>query len=149
MPEHAWTVRVAAGAADRSAVYARSCQFAVGAALSFDEAAPLPSAVEHLLGALGADLVGGLLRAARRLRVEIDRVEATVEGRLNNPLTYLGVVGEEGHPGLQSIKAAVYASCLGSPEQLEAAWRETLARSPLVNTLKSAVELELALKNVL
>jgi hypothetical protein len=71
----------------------------VGRPLDFDSESDAVSAVEYLLGALGADLLNGL-RVARRRRVHLDRVEATVEGRLGNPLVHLAVVGGEGSPEL-------------------------------------------------
>ena len=49
------------------------------------------SALEYVLGAIGADLVNGLQMLGRRRRIAIEQVEARVEGELNNPLTYLGV----------------------------------------------------------
>ena len=57
-----------------------------------------------------ADLVNGLQTLGRRRRVVIDQVEAVVEGELNNPLTYLGVVGETGHPGLERKSGSVSTS---------------------------------------
>ena len=72
------------------------------------------SALEYVLAAIGADLVNGLQTLGRRRRVAIEQVEAVVEGELNNPLTYLGVVGETGHPGLEKVRVRVY---LASPEE--------------------------------
>jgi uncharacterized OsmC-like protein len=106
------------------------------------------SPVEYLLGALGADLVSGLRIAAKRRRVHLDRTEAAVEGRLDNPLVHLAVVGETGHPGLASARVKVYASSFDPEDTVRQAWAEALERSPLVRTLRNAVELSLELEVV-
>ena len=104
--------------------------------------------LEYVLGALGADLVSGLRRAARRRRLAVDDVEVVVTGTLNNPLTYLGVIGETGHPGLERVAARVYVAADGDEAALQDAWQEALARSPFVGVLARAVTLELTLKPI-
>jgi hypothetical protein len=141
--EHRWIVRVAAGPEDGATAYARRTSVTIGAPLSFDEAYPRATAFEHLLAAVGADLVAGLRLAARRRRIELDRVEAVVEGSIENPLVHLGVVGETGHPGLKSIGVKVYAGTMAAEEDVRGAWEETLARSPMVHTFRLEPELKL------
>ena len=98
-----------------------------------------------MLGALGGDLVRGFEVQAARKRVAVDALELRLSGRLNNPLTHLGVVGETGHPGLESIEGTLYVSADADAGVLEEMWQETLTRSPLFNTLRrcSAVAIEL------
>lgn len=147
-PDFVWTARVTAQAGDRASVYVRRHRFDVGEPLEFDAESDSVSALEYALGALGADVLNGLRRAARRRRLHLDRAEATVEGRLDNPLVHLGVVGEEGHPGIEEVRVKVYASSLDSDEAVRDAWAEALERSPLVRTLRGAVELSLELNVV-
>lgn len=144
----AWNARVTSGARDRAVVHVRRHRFTVGKPVEFDADADTVSAVEYVLGALGADLVNGLLAVARRHRVDVERVEATVEGRIDNPLTHLAVVGETGHPGLTRATVKVYVSSLDPEENVRRAWEETLERSPLVRTLRDAMELDLTLQVV-
>ncbi len=103
MDETKWTLRVRGAGKGPSTVYVRHSQFQAGDPLSFDPEYDYVTALEYLLGAIGADLVGGLQVIARRQRVQVNDIEAVVSGKLNNPLTYLGVVGEEGHPGLEHM----------------------------------------------
>jgi uncharacterized OsmC-like protein len=147
-PVHAWRVRVTSAARDRAEVHARRHRFTVGRPLEFDADAETVSALEYLLGALGADLVNGLLAVARRRRVDIERVEAAVEAHLDNPLTHLAVVGETGHPGLSHAAVKVYVSTSDPEGAVRAAWDEALERSPLVRTLRGSVELDLTLQLV-
>lgn len=144
-----WRVRVTADRGDCGTVYARKHQFQVGAPLDFDREYRHVSALELVLGAIGSDLVNGLRLAARRRRVEIEGIEAVVHGQVNNPLKYLGVIGENGHPGLQRVTATVYVSSMAAPRDMERIWGEMLERSPLFHTFQPLLDLELNLKTVL
>jgi hypothetical protein len=137
------SVRVGATAKSRSTIYARSHRVDVGDAVSFDEKHDRITALELTLGALGADLASGLLAAAARRRISTERVEALVRGRLKNPLVHLGVVGEEGHAGLEQVTIKLFVSTLGEGDDLSDAWTETLERSPLYQTLRRAVQVDL------
>lgn len=141
-----WSARVRAVGRGRVAVYVRDHRFEVGRAVEFDAEAPTVSALEHALAALAADLVDTFSALARRRRVELDAVEAVVTGELNNPLTVLEVVGEEGHPGLERIALKLYVQSGAAPEALHALWRDARALSPLARTLGAAVDLRLALE---
>jgi len=145
MDEHPWTVRVSSTALDASTVFVRKHQFVVGAPVSFDEEAPHVSALECLLGALGADLVNGLVALARERRIDVDHAEAVVVGHLGDPLAHLGAVGATGHPGLSRASIKVYASASDDEEGVRRLWQEVLRRSPLLRTLQPVVEMALEL----
>ena len=146
MDELSFTARVTSRPDGRADVRVRKRSFEVGAPLSFDNAYEGVTAIEQLLGALGADLVNGLIARARKRRVEIDSAEATVEAKLNNPLVYLDVVGESGHTGIEELAVRVYVSSFAPETDIKSLWAEMLERSPLVNTLKKAVKLDLSFK---
>jgi uncharacterized OsmC-like protein len=120
----------------------------VGPPLDFDPESDAVSAVEYLLGALGADVLNGFRAEAKRRRLPLDDAEATVDGRLDNPLTHLRVVGEHGHPGLASASVKVYATSSAAEQALLEAWDESLERSPLVRTLRTSVDLKTELEVV-
>ena len=146
MERHTWSLRITATEGDQATVFARQHRFRVGAPVHFDRAYGAVSALEYVLGALGADLVNELQILARKRRVVIDQLEAVVVGELNNPLMYLGVIGESGHPGVERVRIKVY---LASPEEeatIQRLWQEMLDRSPLVRTFQAAVQLELSLQ---
>jgi hypothetical protein len=142
-------LRVTAVQPSGAVIHARKHAFAVGAPLSFDAEYGAISALEHLLGAVGADLVGGIQVVARRRRVEIDDIEAVVHGTLHNPMVYLRVVGESGDAGIRAIEARVYISSLDDEARVRAVWQEVLETSPIANTLRKALTLELSYQQVL
>lgn len=142
----AWSVRVRPGPDGQAVASARTNLFTLCEQASFKDADPYPSAVEYLLGVLGGDLLIGFAAQAKRLGVLLFALEVTVSGRLNNPLTHLGVIGEEGHPGFEAIHGTLYVSADAEEQDLQPVWQETLKRSPLVNTLRRGVDLTLALQ---
>lgn len=140
-----WTVRVRADGQDAATAHARQHALRLGAAASFDSAAPLPSAIEALLGALGADLLSTFAATARRSRVSVDALEAVLTCGLENPLVHLGVVGEAGSPRIAAIDGAFYVSCDADAAVIDRLWAATLARSPLYATLERSVALAVRL----
>jgi len=102
-----WNLRIIAEGREPATVYVRKHQFRVGVPLQFDPEYQHITALEYALGSLAADVVGGLQVASHRRRLKLDTIEAVVSGELNNPLTYLGVVGETGNPGLERVKMTV------------------------------------------
>lgn len=143
-----WSLRIRGDGADHAKVTTRHHQFTVGAPLSFDREYDRTTALEQALGALGADVVNGFTVLAGRERVAIEDVEATVHAELDNPLTYLGVVGERGNPGLTRVEVKVYASSPAPERAVREVWEEARRRSPLVNTFQACIDLELSLQLV-
>jgi len=137
-----WTLRAVAAGQPPTTVYTRTHRFEVGDPLTFDSAHPHLTALEHVLGAIAADLAGTLQVLARRRRIALDNVEASVTGRLRNPLTFLEVVGEEGDPGIERVTVTVYVSSPAPEADLLALWQRTLALSPLACTFARAGLLE-------
>ena len=140
---YAWSLRMHSDDPRAATAYVRRHRFGVGAPVQFDDDYAYITSLEYVLGAIAADVVVGLRRLARKRRVEIDRVEALVRGAVDNRLTYLQVVGEEGHPGLVNVVLKVYVSSVDRPERVQEVWLETLRTSPLVRTFERSVALEL------
>ena len=143
-----WSLRARTINKGLAMVYVRKHRFEVGVPLQFDEEYGQITALEYFLGAIGADVVNGLQAQARTRRIDIDNVEALVNGNLNNALTFLGVVGEEGHPGLEKLTIKVYVSSAENEEKVKLVWDETLRRSPLLNTLGTTINMELSIRVV-
>lgn len=147
--EMKWSVRVTARDHQNAAVYARKQRFDVGAPLAFDVEDERTSAFEYALGAVGADLVAGMKLACRRKRLDVDSVEALITGELDNPLAHLGVVGEEGHPGLRRLTLKMFVESLEEEEVVREVWEQVLERSPLYCTFKAIAAFDLELQVVM
>ena len=144
--DHTWSVRVRWHDAAGARVYARTQSFEVGSQASIRESDPRPSALEYLLGALAGDLACGLQREASARSLAIHSLEVAMSGRLQNVLVHFGVIGEEGHPGLEAVTGTVYVGTDADAPALEDAWRAALARSPLFTTLSRCAPVSVALR---
>ena len=81
---------------------------------------------------------------ASRRGVTPDALEVALRGRLGNPLVVNGLE-DTGRPGFVTISATLYVRAGADDQTLEAIWQEVLRRSPLVDTLRGAVQLDLRL----
>ena len=140
------SVRAVVREQGKVSVFARSQRLVAASVLSFDREESAATGVEHLLTALASDVVGGLARLARRRRVVLDGLEATLQAEVDGALTWLGVVGEAGAPTLRRIEGTVYVSSGAKPDELEALWREVLAMAPVHGALARSVDVQLSLK---
>ena len=142
-------VRIRRSDARTATVHAGRNSFAVGRALEFSDRAPIPSAAEYLLGAVGADVLLTFSALAEQRGLVVYDAEVSVSGDLNNPLVFLGVIGETGHPGYQSISATLFVRSDAGEEAIGEVWRETQERSPCANTLRRNVDVSLEVRVVL
>jgi hypothetical protein len=138
------SLRVTAPDPDLARVSVGRRQFSVGRPLEFDEASPRVAAIEYALGAVGGEVVNGLRAFADRRRLAIDAIEAVVTGELNNGLTYLEVVGEQGQPRITRIHLKVFVAA-GDAAATRALFEHMLDRLPLVCTLRTALVLTIEL----
>ena len=143
MTPHTWTVRVRTAAQDRATAITDRDPFPVGPQLDFAPAEGPPTALQLFLGAVAADVLQGYRAAAARRRVPLHDAEIVVTCRLENPLVYLGVVGETGRPAIAALDGTLYVNADADAAALAALWSETLARAPLVATLEPALALSL------
>jgi hypothetical protein len=145
-PSYTWSVRLSALEDGRSKAFVRRHQLEIGSALEFDPEYKHLTALEMALAAVGADLASGLRAGARRRRVALDSLELVVDATLNNPLTHLGVIGEEGTSAIERLRVKVFASPAEAEQDLRAVLDEVMRRSPLVQTLIRSVQLEVELR---
>ncbi|HSL41495.1 MAG TPA: OsmC family protein [Desulforhopalus sp.] len=135
-----WRLRARVTGHLKSTIYARNFAFDVGQAASFEEKDAHPSALEYLFGALAGSLATGFASECARANLEVDDIELSLSGSLDNILAHLGL--EEGNPGVKTIEIKCFASSFDDEEKVRAAWQLTLDRSPLVATLGRAVDLQ-------
>jgi TusA-related sulfurtransferase len=144
--EYGWSVRALGDHGGVTRVHTGKHSLSIGPAVSFRPDEPLPTAVQHLLAALAADVVSGVATCARARGIEADAIECRITGHLDDPLASIGVVGASGTPALRTVSGTVYVSSDADQATLREVWCETLRRSPLFNTLAPRVALRLELR---
>ncbi len=138
-----WRLRARSTGHLKSTIYARNFSFDVGQAASFEEKDAHPCAIEYLFGALAGSITTGFATECARDNLEVDDIELSLSGSLENILAHLGL--EEGDPAVKTIDLKCFASTFADEEKVKTAWQRTVSRSPLVATLKKNVELQLKL----
>jgi TusA-related sulfurtransferase len=142
-----WSVRARAKEGLRARVYVRNHAVTIGQPASFDTEDQAPSAIEMLLAALASCLAVGFRWRASRAGVELGELEVVLGARAENILVFLGIPGESGRPGLERIEGRLFVDSPASDAELDRLWRETLAVSPLYDTLARGVPLSIERKS--
>ncbi|MFH1532189.1 MAG: OsmC family protein [Pseudomonadota bacterium] len=137
--EYDWRVRARAAGHLHARAYCRNFSLDIGQPVSFEEKDAYPSAVEVLLAALTGDLAVGFSSAIAQAGLDVDDVEITARGQLANVLAHLGL--EAGDPSFAKIEVKAYASTMDDEDLVRRLWDQTVARSPLAQTLSKATEL--------
>jgi uncharacterized OsmC-like protein/TusA-related sulfurtransferase len=142
--DYRWQCRVRWSGGLQCRVYARNHSWEVGQPASFDVQDAAPSAVEYVLGALGACLAMGFQIHASRRGVQVEALEISLSGQIDNIYVFLGIE-QDGHSGFRAINGTLYVRADADEDTLQAIWQQTLAASPLVNTLVRPVTLDIAM----
>ena len=145
--DYRWQCRVRWSGALQCKVYCRNHSWDVGQPASFDVQDTAPSAVEYVLGALGACLAMGFQIHASRRGIQVEGLEISLSGQIENIFVFLGVE-QEGHSGFRAITGTLYVQADADEEILADIWRHTLAASPVTNTLARPVTMDIALRQI-
>ena len=146
--EPRWTVRVTAAPSKPPHVFSRQHAFEAGEPVSFDAEHPRVTALEYLLGAVGAEVAGGLRLLARKRRLALDAVEVVVHATLHDPRVYLRVIDHRGDAGIARLEVKAYLSSLEDEATIRRLWAELLEIAPVLTTLQKAVVVDLAFTHV-
>ena len=145
--QYRWKCRIHWSGGVTSKVFCRNHSWSVGQPASFDISDDAPSAVEYVLGALGACIVQGFQIHASQRQVEIDNLEISLSGQIDNIFVFLGLENE-GHSGFREIQGTLYVQSDEDEEIIEEIWQKTIQVSPLANTLTKSVSLNLHMRPI-
>ena len=135
-----WKSRVKWVGGFRAKAYVRDHTFTIDEPADLAGVDTAPNAVEYVLSALGGCFTVGFILNATKRRVRVENLEISLEGRIDNILTFLGL-SKEGHPGYREIKAKLFVRADADPKVIEEIWSETLETSPVGNTLSRNVKI--------
>lgn len=142
-----WRARVRGRGGMGAEVFVRNHSFAVGQPASFDTADQAISAIEYLLGSLGACIAVGFHWRASQRGITVHQLEVALQARAQDILVYLGV-DDSGNPGLADVRAVVYVDADADPEALQELLEETIRRSPVTQTFQNAVPFHAEIRKV-
>lgn len=140
-----WRARIRGSGGMEAQIFVRNHSFTVGQPASFDTADRAISAVEYLIGSLGACIAVGFQWRASRRGIAVHNLEVSLQARSEDVLVYLGLQ-EEGNPGLGGVRATMYVDADAEPKILEELLAETLRRSPVTQTFQREVSITMELR---
>ena len=92
------------------------------------------SAHEHVLSAVGACMLTGLVFQATRRGIKIHNAEIALEGAFGDIKNWAGL-SDESTPGYPEIKAKIYVKADADKATLEHLWNEAWKRSVVAQTV--------------
>ncbi|MFO1444205.1 OsmC family protein [Bacillus sp. Bva_UNVM-123] len=137
-----WNVRVQGEKDLKARIYARNHSFYSGQPADFGANVDAPSAIDYLLSSLASCLTVGFKAHASRKKVIVDQIEISLKGEIDNILYHMEME-DTGNPSLKTITGTCYVSSSADESLLENIWQNNLDRSPIYQTLKKAVEINL------
>jgi len=88
--------------------------------------------------------MGFQIRASQQ-KIQIDELEISLSGQIDNIFVFLGTE-QDGHSGFNEVHGTIYVSSDEDDEVLEKLWEETLAASPVTNTMTQDVDIDVELR---
>lgn len=143
-----WHVRVRDGKGLTAKVFSRNHSLIAGQPAEFSPKVDAPSAIDYLLTSLGSCLVVGFKAHASRRKIEIDEMEFTLKGKLENVLYHMELE-DIGSPKVDQITGVFYVTSPNEEAELQEVWEITLQRSPVYQTLRSAVAINIKFQVIL
>ncbi|OLS38379.1 sulfurtransferase TusA family protein [Bacillus sp. MRMR6] len=142
-----WSVRAKGDKELTAKIYSRNHTFLAGQPADFSPKVNAPSAIDYLLASLASCLTVGYKAQASRRDIEIDHLELTLKGGLENVLFHMELE-EDGSPKMNTITGVFYVSSPESEVVLEDIWNMTLTKSPIYQTLKQSIAIDIKLSIV-
>jgi uncharacterized OsmC-like protein/TusA-related sulfurtransferase len=143
-----WSVRVREDKGLSAKVFSRNHTLTSGQPAEFSPKVDAPSAIDYLLTSLGSCLVVGFKAHASRRNIEIDEMELTLKGKLENILYHMELENH-GSPKVEQIIGVFYVTSPNEENELHDVWRTTLERSPIFQTLLPSVSIKIKFQVVL
>ncbi len=137
-----WTVRIQGERGLTAKVHSRNHTFLVGQPAEFSPKVDAPSAMDFFVSSLGSCLTVGFKMQASKNHITIDEFELTLKGQLENVLYHMELE-DVGSPKITKIAGTAYVSSPSAEDLLYQIWEKTLERSPIYQTLKDQVDLDI------
>ena len=137
-----WAVRTSDAEGLSAKVHTRNHSLIVGQPAEFSPKVEAPSAVDHLLAALSSCLVVGFKSHGSKRNIIVDEMEMNLKGKLDNVLYHLELE-DTGSPKLTEITGVLYVTSPNEEQELKDNWAFTLERSPIYQTLKDTVNIQI------
>ncbi|WP_100398814.1 OsmC family protein [Bacillus sp. FJAT-44742] len=130
-------------------IFTNNNSFQIQKEVSFDSEYEQISSLEYFGGSVLSSIILTLLEQSKKEGSIIEEIEGVLNLSLENPLTLLGVRGYEDEPCINKITVTVYLYVELKDSNFFDFCTKALNRSPVYNTLKRSMDLEVNFKELL
>ena len=130
-------------------IYTNKNSIPIEKQISFDSEYEPVTSLEYFAGSVLSSILLSLLEQSKRRGSIIEEIEGVLNLSLENPLSMIGVRGYEEEPLIRKMSVTVYLYADLEDGALDEFCLGALAKSPIYNTLKRSMELEVQFKRLL
>jgi hypothetical protein len=129
-------------------IFTNKNSFQIEKQISFDSEYQPVSTLEYFAGSVLSSILLTLLEQSKKRRLIIEEIEGVLNLSLENPLTLVGVNGYDEEPLIRKIAITVFLFVDLDGTDFEEFCFSALKNSPIYNTLKRSMELEVQFKKL-
>jgi hypothetical protein len=130
-------------------IYTNKNSFQIEKQISFDSEYKPISSLEYFAGSLLSSILLAFLEQSKKRGSIIEEMEGVLSLTLENPLSLLGVKGYEEEPFISKMAVTVFIYADLEDKAFDDFCLGALAKSPVYNTLKRSMELEVVFKKLI
>lgn len=130
-------------------IYTNKNSFQIERQISFDTEYKPISSLEYFAGSVLSSILLTLLEQSKKRDSIIEEIEGVLNLTLENPLSLIGVKGYDEEPFISKMAVTVFLYVELEDEAFDDFCLSALAKSPIYNTLKRSMELEVIFKKLI
>jgi uncharacterized OsmC-like protein len=129
-------------------VYTNKNSFQIERQISFDSEDKDISSLEYFAGSILSSIILTLLEQSKKRGSIIEEMEGVLNLSLENPLSMVGVKGYDEEPIIRRITVTIFLYADLEDNDMDDFCSKALNQSPIYNTLKRSMELEVIFKKL-
>jgi 6-phosphogluconate dehydrogenase (decarboxylating) len=129
-------------------IFTNKNSFQIEKQISFDSEYEQISSLEYFAGSVLSSILLTLLEQSKKTSSMIEEIEGVLNLSLENPLSMIGVKGYEEEPFIRKITVTVFLFVDLEDDDFDDFCFSALQNSPIYNTLKRSMELEVTFKKL-
>lgn len=129
-------------------IFTNKNSFQIEKQISFDSEYEQISSLEYFAGAVLSSIILTLLEQSKKRGSIIEEIEGVLNLSLANPLSLLGVRGYDEEPSISKINVTIFLFADLEDSDFADFCTRALNNSPIYNTLKRSMELEVIFKKL-
>ena len=130
-------------------VFTNKTGFQVEKQISFDSEYEQITSIEYFAGSVLSSILLTLLEQSKKRGSIVEEIEGVLHLALENPLTLVGVRGYDEEPFIRNISVTVFLFADLEDDDFNDFCNTALKNSPVYNTLKRSMEIEVVFKRLL